>query len=328
MYPVEVTFSRYNKLSAAALTLTWSPSYHGAMLEYEHSNYMKVPWQQDLPDTAFMQSASFLYELRKIGVDDPLYTTLQRHQQYAAASAIFFSNIVEEKGISLTDTFKLVSKMLEAPTEVEEIPPDCSMARREVLQHAHAFLYLKKKLVEAKEPLTETMILTAHKILMLGLVREDGVAVNAGQYRTTMAAAGYHLFPSYASVPRATQNLIEWYSGQASSTTDPFYLASQLAYEFVTIHPFEDGNGRMCRLLASMVLLSHDVPFATAFGFSSGHKQAKKHYMQCIKSARLNDMSRKMAFVILCGFRDTAASFFEDVRVSFPEEYKRLKLQH
>ncbi|KAL0581544.1 hypothetical protein V5O48_000473 [Marasmius crinis-equi] len=41
---------------------------------------------------------------------------------------------------------------------------------------------------------------------------------------------------------------------------DPFAAAAWVSHTFVTIHPFEDGNGRMSRMLASIPLLRSKLP--------------------------------------------------------------------
>jgi Fic family protein len=39
-----------------------------------------------------------------------------------------------------------------------------------------------------------------------------------------------------------------------SHTIDPFSVASKFCLEFVQIHPFQDGNGRLCRMILNAIL--------------------------------------------------------------------------
>ncbi|KXZ53071.1 hypothetical protein GPECTOR_8g64 [Gonium pectorale] len=194
-------------------------------------------------------------------------------------------------------------------------PADGGKPRRELLQHAAAFAFLHKRVVLEKEKLSPDVVLDAHKLLLSGLTGEDGLAVPAGQYRTTRAFAGSYLFPPPEAVEGALKRLLEAYEQRASSPEeDPFALAAWLSYVFVSIHPFDDGNGRMGRLLLNMALLSRGVPFCSALGFSCGQSKAKRHYLQCLKKGRPSEL----AFTVLCSIRITLANFFEDLRTTYP----------
>lgn len=62
---------------------------------------------------------------------------------------------------------------------------------------------------------------------------------------------------------------------------DSFLVAGQLSYRFVLIHPFDDGNGRISRLLLNWVLLKRGSPFPCTLGFgvpSKGKKPKKKYF--------------------------------------------------
>jgi Fic family protein len=39
--------------------------------------------------------------------------------------------------------------------------------------------------------------------------------------------------------------------------TDPFMMAAKYCDRFVNIHPFKDGNGRMCRMILDAILIKH-----------------------------------------------------------------------
>ena len=52
---------------------------------------------------------------------------------------------------------------------------------------------------------------------------------------------------------------MEWYRDEQSGL-HPVTLAAIFHYKFVCIHPFDDGNGRVSRLLMNYVLLAHKLP--------------------------------------------------------------------
>ena len=59
--------------------------------------------------------------------------------------------------------------------------------------------------------------------------------------------------PSEKLVPELMENLFNWMK-EAKNTVHPLILSSVFHYEFVFIHPFGDGNGRMARLWQSALL--------------------------------------------------------------------------
>ena len=53
----------------------------------------------------------------------------------------------------------------------------------------------------------------------------------------------------------AMRKLIEWYKNDIE--THPLVKSALFSYEFLSIHPFQDGNGRLSRLLATLLLLKN-----------------------------------------------------------------------
>ena len=68
--------------------------------------------------------------------------------------------------------------------------------------------------------------------------------------------------PSYL-VKKEMQELVEWYQWAVrSSAKHPLLLIANFIFEYLAIHPFQDGNGRTSRLLTNLMLLQHDCLFA------------------------------------------------------------------
>lgn len=59
--------------------------------------------------------------------------------------------------------------------------------------------------------------------------------------------------PPASLVPEQMQSLFDWMN-KAKDTVHPLILAAVFHYEFVFIHPFSDGNGRMARLWHTAIL--------------------------------------------------------------------------
>ena len=95
---------------------------------------------------------------------------------------------------------------------------------------------------------------------------------------------------SHEEVPHALKNLIIGYKNNAN-TTDHVEVAYKLFWKFLKIHPFEDGNGRIARLLITYHLQCSGTPFPVII--SSGKSRPRKHYYDAIKSENLINFSEK-----------------------------------
>ena len=166
--------------------------------------------------------------------------------------------------------------------------------RREIIQHAIAFRGLVQKLVIDNEKLSEDLIQATHISLchgteehIGGVYRTHGEAASWGrreetddEYKTRVtnflkykpgrpAPARNDNIPIYASkfvndkrVPALMAQLVKEFN---NDTADPWMighldapiLAAKHSSAFVNIHPFEDGNGRVCRMLLNVVLIKY-----------------------------------------------------------------------
>ena len=50
---------------------------------------------------------------------------------------------------------------------------------------------------------------------------------------------------------------MDWYRKQEAANEHPVIIAATFHYRLVRIHPFDDGNGRMARLLMNLILIKH-----------------------------------------------------------------------
>jgi len=106
-----------------------------------------------------------------------------------------------------------------------------------------------------KTPLTEELIRRLHAWVVKG-ARARPTPYRDGQNVVRDAASGAIVYmpPQAGDVPDLMAALVGWIN-QAERDRLPVPLVAGLAhYEFVTIHPYYDGNGRTARLLATFIL--------------------------------------------------------------------------
>ena len=78
----------------------------------------------------------------------------------------------------------------------------------------------------------------------------------------------------------AMQELIKWY--QKDHTTPPLIKVAAFVYDFVSIHPFQDGNGRLSRLLGTLLLLKHGYPWIQYVSFEHEIENRKQEYYRVL----------------------------------------------
>ena len=134
---------------------------------------------------------------------------------------------------------------------------------------------MKEEAESGNMPLTQNFIRQLHKTLL----REDytvyrnlpggittSFVIHAGQYKTrpNSVRTRYGDFFEYASpeeTPALMADLVDWYNeAEQSRKFTPVELAALMHYRYIRIHPFEDGNGRIARLLVNYILARHGWP--------------------------------------------------------------------
>ena len=82
---------------------------------------------------------------------------------------------------------------------------------------------------------------------------EDEKDVLAGKYRKSPAFAGYHIFVSAGHIERYMEDAI--FRFHQTKKDDPVMAATNLFGNIINTHPFENGIGRICRLILGHVLI-------------------------------------------------------------------------
>ena len=157
---------------------------------------------------------------------------------------------------------------------------------RQLMHHLTAFKLLCHTADDCTSlpELSEDLIKQTHQIMMQGLKNDQGMKINAGAYRKITVFAGSHIFPSHDCIPASMARIVKEYNEKFSQPHDRYELASWLYLSIVSLHPFEDGNGRTSRLLWCYSLMRDGQPFPTIL--TSGHKRSQKHLILCLKRDR------------------------------------------
>ncbi len=145
-------------------------------------------------------------------------------------------------------------------------------------------------------PLTQNFIRTLHKTLL----REDytvyrnlpggeitSYVIHAGQYKTrpNSVITRYGERFEYASpeeTPALMTDLVNWYNeAELSGKFSPVELAAIFHYRYIRIHPFEDGNGRIARMMVNYILSRHGYPMIVV------RSRKKNEYLEALHKTDL-----------------------------------------
>ena len=96
----------------------------------------------------------------------------------------------------------------------------------------------------------------------------------------------YEAPPSHA-VPKEMSRMIQWCN---SNELSPFIMAAVTHLWFVTIHPFDDGNGRISRTIADMFLARLDKNSGRYYSMSAEINRNKKSYYEILERTQKGDL--------------------------------------
>lgn len=127
-----------------------------------------------------------------------------------------------------------------------------------------------------------------HGIMTYLTVQESGVfrTHNEGVFNGDVCI---FMAPPPQLVPGQMQSLFQWMK-EAKDTVHPLILSSVFHYEFVFIHPFSDGNGRMARLWQT-ALLSEWNPVFQYLPLESRIQEFQEGYYDAIAACHVNGSS-------------------------------------
>ncbi len=164
-------------------------------------------------------------------------------------------------------------------------------------------LKLVYDLVNDKErSLNVNFIRELNKLLLVRPFFKEAITTDGQPTRREIKVGEYKLFPnsvqlhngeifhypSPAETPALMGDLMEWYK---NNTDEAVIVAADLHYKFVCIHPFDDGNGRIARLLMNYHLLKNNFPPIII------KSEDKKNYLRALNEADAGDLDSIRTYI-------------------------------
>ena len=85
------------------------------------------------------------------------------------------------------------------------------------------------------------------------------------------------------------QNAIKWTNERfTKKDTHPLLTVATFVYEFLSIHPYQDGNGRLSRLLTTLLMMQQDYKFIQYVSFENIIETQKEEYYRALMDGQKN----------------------------------------
>ncbi len=142
---------------------------------------------------------------------------------------------------------------------------------------------------------SESTIKHFHKELLKYVKKDE---LHRGEYKKTenkvemIDAAGksigvlFDTTPAYLT-PKETQELVEWTQQSfAEKKYHPFLIVGNFLVEFLQIHPFQDGNGRLSRVLTNLLLLKEGYLYMPYISHEKLIEDNKPNYYMALRRSQ------------------------------------------
>ena len=173
----------------------------------------------------------------------------------ASVEATLSSTSIEGNPLNITEVEAVLAKKLVARSAYHI---------KEVENYKNALDYISNRKLSGND-ITIDDILYIHKLTTVGLLLDE----KSGNWRTgPVYVVSYkdgkqtvkYTAPAADKITASISELLTWLNGPAKELS-PVIVAALLHLEFVSIHPFADGNGRTTRLLTLLYLGLRDYDF-------------------------------------------------------------------
>ena len=140
--------------------------------------------------------------------------------------------------------------------------------------HNEAINFLTS-LVKDERDLTEGDVRDLHKIILVEPYQSAAQTPDGQETTKTISIGEYKKLPNHVKtltgeihyyatpeeVPIKMHEWVQWYNqARHNKKIHPSVLAAFVHHRFVAIHPFDDGNGRLARILMNLILMKNGYP--------------------------------------------------------------------
>lgn len=152
-----------------------------------------------------------------------------------------------------------------------------------------------ESVVSEKKAITEKVILRIHKLVtaktldakFCGSYRPGPIYVV--RRRLGMPEETLYTGPTAQKVPQLMKDFVAWLTESEKQEINPVIVAAIAHLEIAAIHPFNDGNGRTARALATLILYQRGYDFRKLFALEDYYNTDRPAYYRAINLGKTYD---------------------------------------
>lgn len=230
------------------------------------------------------------------------------------------SSRIEGTQTDIEDTFK----------DAEDLSPEARNDWAEVRNYIQAINYAIGSLTRL--PFSNRLLRETHAVLMQGM---RGQTKQPGEFRVSQNWIGVSLAnaafvpPHHEHVPGLMGDM-EKFLHDRTLRVPPLIRIAMAHYQFETIHPFLDGNGRLGRLMISLYLAAENLLARPALYLSDYFERHKTAYVDHLMAVREGNHIREWLLFFLQATEHTARSAIDVFRaiLALKDEVEQEVLPH
>jgi Fic family protein len=185
---------------------------------------------------------------------------------------------------------------------VEDISPEKRDDYEEVHNYINAMNFGIQRIQDDKFPFSTRLIREIHNVLMQGV---RGEHKTPGEFRTQQNWIGGSMPSNAVFVPPCVEDMhdllsdLEKFIHNDEHDVPNLIKIAIVHYQFETIHPFQDGNGRIGRLIIPLFLLDKKMLQKPCFYVSDYFEMNRTTYYDALQNVRMNnDLSGWIVFFL------------------------------
>lgn len=246
-------------------------------LDFSSSVYQQISQQLSLVDsfkgswmTIEGQESKYLKELRKIATIESIGSstriegaTLTDQEVEKLLKSVKITKLQSREEQEVVGYYEALELILDSYQDIDLQERYIHQLHGILLKHSHKDL--------------------SHKGKYKNLSNQVVATYPDGSQRTIFRTTEPHL------TPEEMRGLIAWTNDRLEKKDlHPLMITAAFVYEFLSIHPYQDGNGRLSRLLTSLLLIKQDYSFIRYVSFENVIEVKKEEYYRALMEGQKN----------------------------------------